>query len=72
MDFIGNETCGKLIWVSDEGYRNTNTIRKQGIPKSDIKKTYPSSTLGFGCSPPKDICDIFQKIWFHVHYKHIH
>ena len=64
MDYIGNETYGELIWVSDEGYINTNTIRKQVTPKSDIKKTYPSSTLGFGCSPHKDICDIFKRFGF--------
>ena len=34
MDFVGYETCDRLIWTSGEGCINTNTISKQGIPKA--------------------------------------
>ena len=33
MDFVDYETRDKLIWTSEKGCRNTNTISKQGIPK---------------------------------------
>ena len=33
MEFVGYETCEKLIWTSGESCRNTNTTRKQGNPK---------------------------------------
>ena len=33
-EFVGYETCDKLIWTSGEGLRNTNTISKQGIKKA--------------------------------------
>ena len=59
MGVVDYDTCEKLIWTSSEGFRNTNPIRKQGIPKSYMNKTSPSSTLGFGCSQHKDTCDIF-------------
>ena len=36
MKFVGYETCEKLIWTSDEGFRNTNTISKHGITKFGI------------------------------------
>ena len=39
MEFVGYEKCDKLICTSGEGYRNTNTISKQGIPESNINKT---------------------------------
>ena len=58
MEFFGYETCDKLVWTSSENCRNKNTIIKQGIPKSNMNKTSPSSTLVFGCSPHKDTCDI--------------
>ena len=32
MEFVSYKTCEKLIWKSSEGCRDTNTIRKQGIP----------------------------------------
>ena len=60
MDFGGYETCDKLIWTSDEGCRNKNTISKQGIPKSNMNKKSPSSTFGFGCSSHNDTCDILS------------
>ena len=46
------ETCDKLICTAGEG------ISKQGSPKTYIKKISTSSTLGFGCYPHKDTCDI--------------
>ena len=49
IGFVGYEICRKLIWKSGEGCRNTDTTIKQYIPKSNINKTSPSSTLGFGC-----------------------
>ena len=61
MDFFGYETYEKLIWTSCEGFRNTNTIRKQGITQININNTYGSSTLGFGCSPHKDDFDILSE-----------
>ena len=60
MDFVGYKICDKLIWKSSEGCRNTNTIRKQGIPKSNINKSSPLSTLVFGCYPHNDTCDILS------------
>ena len=61
MEFVGYETCEKIMWKSGEGLINTNAISKQGIPKINIKKTSPSSTLGFGCSPHKYNCDILSE-----------
>ena len=61
MEFVGNETCDKLIWTPDKGYKKTNTISKQGTPKSNTKKTYPSSTFGFGFYPYKETWDIFSE-----------
>ena len=54
----GYETCDKLIWASNNGCINTNTLSKQGIPKININNIFPSSTLGFGCSPHKYTCDL--------------
>ena len=51
MKFVGYDTCDKIIWTSGEGSININKTIKQGIPKSHINTIYPSSTLGFGCSP---------------------
>ena len=48
-EFFGYETSDKLIWKPGEGFRNKNTISKEGIPKININMTYNSSTLGFGC-----------------------
>ena len=61
MDFAGYETCEKLLCKPGEGFRNTNTIRKQGITKINTNKTSPSSKFGFGSSPHKEICDIFSE-----------
>ena len=61
MSFIGYETCEKLICKPGEGFRNTNTIRKQGIQKSNMNIKSPSESLGFGCSPHKDTCDILSE-----------
>ena len=44
MEFVGYETCYKLIWTSGGGCINTNTIRKQSIPKGDMRMTSPSET----------------------------
>ena len=41
-EFIGYETCDKLIWTSGKGCRKTNLISKQEIPKITINETYPS------------------------------
>ena len=60
MKFVGYETCDKLIWTSGKGYRNTNTISKQGFQKSNMNMTSPSETLGFVCSQHKDTCDILS------------
>ena len=61
MEFVGYETCEKLIWTSIEGCMNTNTIRKQGIPRNNMNKKSPGSTLVLGCSPHKYTCDIFSE-----------
>ena len=61
MEFVGHETSDKLLWSSGKCCRNINTISKQGIPKSNINMTSPSETLGFGCSPHKDTCDILSE-----------
>ena len=61
MRFIGYETHEKLIGTSCEGFRIINTISKQGIQKSNINKTYTSSTLGFSCSTHKETCDILSE-----------
>ena len=58
MEFVGYETRDKLIWTSSECYRNTNTIRKQGIPKRSMNMTSTSATLGFGCYTHKDTCEL--------------
>ena len=60
IEFVGYETCEKLIWKSGEGYRNTHTISKQGIPRSNMNMTSPSSKLDLGCSPHKGTCDLFS------------
>ena len=61
MEFVSYETCDKLIQTSGEGYRNTNTICKQDIPKININKTSPSSTLVFSCSQKKATCDVLSE-----------
>ena len=61
MKFVGYDTCDKIIWTSGEVWINTDTISKQGIPKININKTSPSSTLGFGCSPHKETCYILSE-----------
>ena len=61
MKFVAYETCDKLIWISGESYRDLNTIRKQVIPKNNMNRTYPSSTLSFVYSPYKDTCDILSE-----------
>ena len=61
IEFVGYETCNKLIWTSGEGLRNTDTTRKQVINKSNMNKKYHFSTLGFGCSPHKDTNDILSE-----------
>ena len=61
MEFLGYDTREKLIWTSGEGSRNTNKIIRQGSPKTHTNKVYPSSTLGFGCSPHKNTCDILSE-----------
>ena len=58
MEFVGYETCEKLICSSGEGCRNTNTIKKQGIPKININIKSTAAKLGFSCSPNKDTFDI--------------
>ena len=58
MEFFGYEICEKLIWTSGEGVRNTNTTRKQGIPKINMNMTSPPLTLVFGCSSHIETSDI--------------
>ena len=60
MGFFGYDTRDKLIWTSGESKRITNKTSKKVIPKNHINKITPSSKLGFGCSPHKDIFDIFS------------
>ena len=60
-EFFDFETCDKLIWTPGECCRHTNTTRKQGIPKININKKYPPSTLGFICFTHKDTCDILSE-----------
>ena len=36
-EFVGYETCDKLIFPSGKGFRNTNTISKQVIPRMIIR-----------------------------------
>ena len=62
MDFLGYETCDKLICTSGKGCRSTKTIIKQGIPNININMTYPSAKLGSGCSPHKDTFDVLSEI----------
>ena len=50
-EFVGYETCDKLIFPSGKGFRNTNTISKQVIPRINMNMTYTSVTLGFGPPP---------------------
>ena len=47
MEFVGYGTYYKLIWKSVKGYRNTNAIRKEGIPKINMNMKYTSANLGF-------------------------
>ena len=61
MEFVGYETRDKLIWTLGEGCRNTNTTSNQGIPKSNMNMTSPSSTFGFCFYPHKETCDIFPE-----------
>ena len=71
MEFFGYETCDILIWTSGEGWRNTNTIVKQDIPKNNMKKTYPSSTLSFFPHISTRVISC-QNIWFHTDCNYIH
>ena len=66
MEFVGYETCEKLIWKSGEGCTSKNKTSKQGIIKSNTNKTSPSSTLGFGCYPHKETCDILPEYFFEL------
>ena len=61
MEFVGYEICETLIWTSGEVIRITNKTSKKGSPKTDINNISPSSTLGFGCSPHKDTCDMLSE-----------
>ena len=60
IEFVGYETCDKLILTSGEVCINTNAITKQGIPKRNMNMTSPSETSGFCCSSYKDTCDILS------------
>ena len=60
MEFVGDVTRDKLISTSCEGFRNKNIISKEGIPKSNMNMTSPSSKLDLGCSPHKGTCDLFS------------
>ena len=60
MEFVGDVTRDKLISTSCEGFRNKNIISKEGIPKSNMNMTSPSSKLELGCSPHKGTCDLFS------------
>ena len=51
MEFVGYVTCEKLISTSSECSRITHKISKQGIPKTNITKVYPSSTIEFWFFP---------------------
>ena len=44
MEFVGFETCEKLMWTSVRGHKNKNKSSKQGIPKSNMDTTSPSAT----------------------------
>ena len=59
MEFVGYDTCEKLIWTSGEGSRGKKP--RQGSPKININKVSPSSKLGFGCSPHKYTYDILTE-----------
>ena len=61
MEFVGYETCDKLIWTSGKGRRNKNTITEIIIPKTNMNMKSPSSALGSGCSPHKEACDILSE-----------
>ena len=61
MDFLGYDTCEKLICTSGVGSIITNKIRKQVIPKTHINKLSPASTSDFDCSPHKYNCDILSE-----------
>ena len=60
-EFVGYDTCDKLICTSGEGSRNTNKISKQGVTQINNNKIFPSWTLGFCRSPHKDTCNILSK-----------
>ena len=64
MEFVVYETHEPLIWTSGEGSTNTNTIIKQGTPKSNTSKISPSSTFDFGYYPHKETCDILSEDLF--------
>ena len=61
MEFVGYDTCDKLIQTSGEGIRITNKVSKQGITKIHINNVYPKSTLVFACSPHEYTCDILSE-----------
>ena len=42
MEFVGYETCDKLIWTPGKGFRNKNTISKQDVPKINMNMTSTS------------------------------
>ena len=61
MDSVGYATREKLRWTSVKYGRITNKTSKKGSYKTHINNIYPSKTLGFGCSPHKDTCDILSE-----------
>ena len=44
MEFVGDEICDKLVWTSEKGCRNINTITKQYISKINMSMPYPPET----------------------------
>ena len=61
MEFVAYETWDKLMLTSGKGCRNTATIRKQGISKSNMNMISPSETLVFVCSPNKETFNILSE-----------
>ena len=61
MEFVGYETCDKLIYGHEAKVEEIQIQFKKRYPQKNMNVTSTSSTLCFDCSPHKDTSDILSK-----------
>ena len=71
MEFIGYDTCEKLIWTSVEGSRNVNKPPGKGVLKQISTRYLLHQNLILFVPHIKAIVISCQNIWFHASFKHI-